>query len=189
MRRSILAVSALVFAPCLAAPLRAQVRPLEPGTRIRVTLGGVATTSFIAVVDTVRADTIRLRTSDESRNTIPLDQVWRLEVSQGRKRPLWAKTAPLWMPIAAAGAGAILGYSTESDDAFFGRGFAAMVAGGLGGVAGLVAGVGTAIGVKTEHWKTVPSAARSSVATVAPRVYVAPGARGRGVQLGLRAAF
>ena len=187
MRRSMLALSALVFAPCLVASLPAQVRSLESGTRIRVTLGGVGTRPFIAVVDTVRDDTITVRTSDEANNTIPLDQVWRLEVSQGRKRPMWAKTAPLWMPIAAAGAGAILGYSTESKDAFFGRGFAAMVAGGMGGVAGLVAGVGTAIGVKTEHWKTVPSASRPQVATVAPRLYVAPGAHG--LKLGVRSRF
>jgi len=187
MRRSMLAASALILAPCLGTSAAAQVSALEPGTRIRVTLGGVATAPFVAVVDTVRADTIRLRTSDESRSAIALDQVWRLEVSQGKKRPMWAKTAPAWMPLAGIGAGALVGYAAESDDAFWGRGFAAAVVGALGGVSGLVAGVGTAIGVKTEQWKTVPSAVRPAHVAAAPRPYVAPGAHG--LKLGVAARF
>lgn len=50
-----------------------------------------------------------LQTSAEVVTPIPFSQVTHLEVSQGRVRPMWSKTAPLWLTLSAGGVGAIVG--------------------------------------------------------------------------------
>ena len=187
MRRSILVVSELVLALCVVQTLAAQIRTPARGTRVRLSTVDAGSKPLIGVVDSVSGGTIVLRVGPEVSTTVTMSEVSHVEVSRGRRRPAWSLTAPIWLPLAAGGLGAAVGYATESDDAFFGRGFAAAVAGTLGGALGLLVGTSLAIGVKTEVWESVPAAASTSRASVAPSLYVAPGSRG--VTLGMRAAF
>ena len=98
---------------------------------------------------------------------------------------MWSLTAPIWLTAVSGGVGAIVGYSTSSDDGFFGRDGGAALAGAGFGLLGFLVGTGLAIGVKEEIWESVPTPI--SRASVAPSLYVAPGSRG--VTLGMRAAF
>ena len=188
MRRSILIVLPPALMLCVLEPAAAQgTLRLQPGTRVRVTLGVVGSKPFVGILDTVRSDTIKLRMSTPGRMAIPLEQVSRLEISRGQQRPTWAKMAPLWMPLAGAGAGAVIGYATSSDDGFFDRGFGAAALGTVGAVVGLVAGVATAISVKRETWDTIPTTPSGSGSTHGPSFYLAP--TPHGVAFGLRAAL
>jgi hypothetical protein len=36
-----------------------------------------------------------------------------IATSQGRKRPAWSKTAPLWLPLSAASVGAVVGDAVD----------------------------------------------------------------------------
>ena len=187
MRRSILVVSELVLVLCVVQSLAAQVPTLAPGTRIRLSTVDVRSKPLIGVVDSVRSGTIALRLSPQISTTVPISQVSQIEVSSGRRRPVWSLTAPFWLTAVAGGAGAILGYSSASDDDFFGRDFAAAVGAAGFGTVGFLVGSGLAIGVKEERWELVPSATYIARSTVAPSVYVAPASRG--ITLGMRAAF
>jgi hypothetical protein len=48
---------------------------------------------FVGIVESVRPDTILVRTSVENLSAFPLDQVTRLELSRGTSRPTWSLAA------------------------------------------------------------------------------------------------
>jgi hypothetical protein len=186
MRRAILA-SLLILAVCLVESLGAQTPTMRRGTRVRLTVPQVSRKSFDGVVESVDDTTLILRSGRAAWTTIPLSAVTRLEVSRARKRPMWSKTAPLWLTLSAGSAGALLSYATASDDEFFGRGFAAAAGGAVFGTLGLLVGTGMAIGVVEDVWEPVIDRAGASRASAGPSLYVAPGSRG--LTLGVRTAF
>jgi hypothetical protein len=187
MSRSTLVVAALVLVLGGFQTLTAQVPNPPSGTRVRVTAPDVSPKPLVGVVNSVSRDTIRLRTRGDVMISIPWSQVTHLESSRGRKRPMWSKTAPLWLTASVGGAGALVGYAASSDDDFFGRGFGAAIAGGLGGALGLLVGTGLAIGVRQDRWIPVVDASRDSRVIGTPSLYVSPGSRGP--ILGIRATF
>jgi len=189
MRRSTLLVSQLILTVCVVQSLVAQGPALQRQARVRVTTPSISKTPLVGVVDSVDAGGLVLRTGRVASTTIPFSRVTRVEVSRGRKRPMWSKTAPLWLTGAAGGVGAIIGYATSSDEDFFGRDFGTVLLGGLGSVLGLVVGTGMAIGVKTDTWETVPAGVADSRPLTTPSLYLAPGRAARSLTVGLHAAF
>ena len=188
MRRAILLLSALILVLCVVQSSPAQLPTVPRGTRVRVTFENTSSKPMVAVMDSVGDGMVRFRTGREAASTIAVSHIARLEVSSGRKRPMWSMTAPVWLTLAAGGTGAILGSATSSDDEMFGgRALGAALGGALGGVLGLVAGSALAFTVKNDTWETVHDATRASHAFVAPSLYVAPGSSG--MKLGMRAAF
>ena len=187
MRRPMIALQALVLCACLARPAVAQESALRPGMRVRVTAPAVSPKPFVGVVDSVFEQGIVLRTGHEVRSSFRLSGVSQVEVSGGRKRPVWSMTAPLWLTAAAGGLGASLAYATSDDSDFLGREFAAAAGGTLGGVAGLLVGTAMAIGIKRDIWEPVDLNAPAARARLSPSLYVAPGMRG--TRMGVRAAF
>ena len=188
MRRPILLVSASILVLCVVQSLPAQLPAVSRGARVRVTFENASSKPMIGAVDSVGDGMVRLRTSREATNIVPLSTITRLEVASGRKRPMWSMTAPVWLTLAAGGAGAILGSATSSDDDMFGdRALGAALGGVLGGALGLVVGSSLAITVKNDTWETVHDATRASRVFVAPSLYVSPGSNG--TKLGMRAAF
>ena len=189
MRRSTLLVSQLILTVCVVQSLAAQGPTLQRQARVRVTTPSMSKKPLVGIVDSVDAGGLVLRTGRVASTTIPFSRVTRLEVSRGRKRPMWSKTAPLWLTGAAGGVGAIVGYATSSDEDFFGRDFGTVLLGGLGSVLGLVVGTGMAIGVKADTWETVPGGVADSRSLTTPSLYLAPGRGARSLTVGLRAAF
>ena len=187
MRRTILLVSSLILVLCVVESLPAQFPTVPRGARVRVTFENASSKPVVATMDSVGDGMVRFRTSREATNTVSLSTITRLEVVSGRKRPMWSMTAPLWMPLAAGGAGAALGYATSSDDDFFGREFGALAGGVLAGGLGLLVGTSLALVVKEDRWETVHDASRAPRVFVAPSLYVAPASSG--MKLGMRAAF
>jgi hypothetical protein len=187
MRRSMLAVSVLSFAMCLTESAAAQILDLPRGTRVRVTTSTTSQKPLVGAVDTVRGDTLFWKRNPDGLRPVPLALVSRLEISRSRKRPMWSKTAPLWLTGAGAGVGAFVGYATTPKDDFFGPDFGAAVVGSLGGILGLAVGTGLAIGVKSDEWESVLEPASRQRASIVPSVYLAPASRG--MTVGLRAAF
>lgn len=187
MSRSSLIVAALVLVLGGFQTLTAQVPNPPPGTRVRVSAPVISPKPLVGVVSSVSGDTIRLRTRGDVMMSIPWSQVRHIESSSGRKRPMWSKTAPLWLTASAGGAGALVGYATTSDDDFLGRGFGAAAVGVLGGALGLLVGTGLAIGVRQDTWSPVVDASRDSRVIGTPSLYVSPGSRGP--ILGIRATF
>ena len=187
MRRPMIAFSALVICVCLAQPAEAQESALLPGMRVRVTAPAVSPKPFVGVVDSVIEQGIVLRTHRNASSSFRLSGFSQVEVSRGRKRPVWSMTAPLWLTAAAGGLGASLAYATSDDSDFFGRDFAAVAGGALGGLAGLVVGSAMAIGIKQDIWEPVDLNAPAARARLSPSLYVAPGIRA--ARMGVRAAF
>jgi len=186
MHRRMLLLSRVGLALCFGQALAAQTLPLSPGARVRVVTTDVAR-PLIGVVDSVGDGTIRVRTSRAVAATIPISQLARVDVSRARKRPTWSMTAPLWLTALSGGVGAALGYATTPQDDFFGPEFGAAVFGTLGGALGLIVGTGLAIGVKKDTWERVLDSGGGQRSSGAPALYIAP--RGRGLGVGLRAAF
>ena len=189
VRRSTLVVSQLVLTLCVVQTLPAQISTLPRGARIRVSAPGVSPTPLIGVVDSMSDGAIMMQVRRDGyvvKPVIRLSEVTHVDVSRGRKRPTWSKTAPLWLTALAAGTGAIVAHNNPDDDDYFSRGEeAALSAIGMGTL-GLLVGTGLAIGVKKERWESVLETGASR-ASVPPSFYVAPASRR--VTLGLRAAF
>src|SRR6187402_1107153 len=142
MRRSTLLASGLVYALCVVQSVAGQTTAVQPGTRIRVTLGGANAKPITGVLDTMNADTITVRTHPAASSAFALNEVGRLEVSRGTHRPTWSKWAPLWMPAAGIVTGAAIGYALDHEEGSFGGPyFSAGASGALGGILGLIVGV------------------------------------------------
>jgi hypothetical protein len=187
MRRTILLLSELVFAASAAHPMAAQDPLLHNGARIRASIPSRSRKPVVGVFDSVSREVVLLRMDRAYATRIPLAQVARLEVSRRRVRPMWSKTAPLWLTAMAGGAGAVIGYATTPDDDILGRDFGLVVGGGLFGALGLLVGTGMAVSVKKDTWEPVSMPAGSSRAALTPSIYVSPGSKG--VRLGMRARF
>ena len=187
MRRPIMLVSELALAFCVARTTVAQVPTLSPGTRIRVSTADLGSKRLIGVVDSVSGGIITMQLRPTVTATVPVAQVTRLEVLRGEKRPMWSKTAPLWLTASAAALGAILDSETYDGDPVFNREESATIAAIGSGTLGLLIGTGIAIGVKEKHWESVLDVRSNPRTSVAPSLYVAPASRG--IALGMRAAF
>jgi len=187
MRRLMLLLSRVSLCLCVGQSLAAQTLDVRRGARVRVTATARPSKPIIGVVDSVSGGTITLQTGGYLPTRLAISQIDRVEVSRTQKRPMWSKTAPLWLTFSAAGAGALLGYATEPEGGLFDRDFAAAAAAGAAGALGLLVGTGLAIGVTEDTWESVLDARGSQRSSGAPAVYVAP--RGRGLGVGLRAAF
>jgi hypothetical protein len=177
MRRSFAAFLVGVF----MVPQVISAQTVTPGTRVRVTHPGEGTRTGTVVALT--ADTLEVRLAGHSEAShLPLAQVTRLDVSQGKQRRL-ARFAGVGF-LAGGAVGALTGALAESDCE--GELFCAGPAGGaliggvflgsVGGIIGLIAGV-----VPSERWQRVPLQARR-ISLVTPS-----GSHGRGV--GVRLAF
>ena len=186
MRCSPLVVSTLILTFGATRMATAQAPELRHGTHVRVTLPGVLPKPLVGVVDTVQSDTLVLVKTTEGRRLLPLSGLSRIEVAR-RKRPLWSKTAPLWMTAIGAGAGAVLGYNSNSKDEFFTPADDAKAGAAALGTLGFLVGSIVALSVKTDEWHLVLDRPQSARSPIAPSLYVTPGA-GR-MTVGLRAAF
>jgi hypothetical protein len=186
MRRTMPLLLGVTLTLCAVRSLVAQTLPVSQGARVRV-----ATTAagrpIIGIADSVGEGAIRVRTGPAAAVTVRIDQLARVDVSRARKRPTWSKTAPLWLTAVSAGVGAVLGYATTPEDDFLGPEFGAAAVGTLGGALGLLVGTGLAIGVKEDTWEPVLNTGGSRSVSGVPSLFVAP--RGRGIGVGLRAAF
>ena len=172
MRRPILTLSQFVLALGLSRGVAAQLF-LTRGDRIIVTVPTVAANPVVGIAESMRADTILVRTSVGALSAFLLNEVTRIELSSGVRRPMWSRTAPLWMPLTGAGLGAIGGAAKPASRTSGGDSaeFAAIV----GGIFGFVAGVVAAIAVpRREHWDTVPTVRTASRTLPAPSLSVAP---------------
>jgi hypothetical protein len=188
MRRSVLVASELLLLLCLAESLAAQAGDLQPGTRIRITLRGVATKPLVGIVDTVRADTIVLRTASERAPAFALADVARVEQFAGKKRPMWAKLAPLWGAAVGFGLGALAGHDLANDEGTTSEpGELERAWGTLFAVPGLIGGIRLAVRTKTDVWQPVPHEARRANALGVPSVSITP--TSRGLSVGLRTVF
>jgi hypothetical protein len=186
MRTPVATLSHFVLALSLCHAVGAQgPPPLNRGDRIRLTVPTVGADAFVVAVESATMDTIRVRTSRGVLSAFPLDRVTQLEVSRGVRRPVWSKTAPLWLTLVGLTGGFVGGYSkpasrTSRKDS---GEFIAAFAGGLG----LITGAFIAVAVPgTERWKTVPTP-RGSRTPLMPSLYADPAARG--MKVGLRATF
>ena len=185
MRRSVGALSQLVVALGVAHSVAAQGAPLTRGDRVRLTVPAFGDSRFVGTVERARADTIHVRTRVGVLTAVPLDQVTRLEFSRGVRRPTWSRTAPLWMPLAGAGAAAWGGWAmpasrTSRQDS---AEFMAIV----GGFVGLLVGTGIAIAVGPQDvWATLPNASGSGT-SFAPSLFITPATTR--LTFGLRAPF
>ena len=186
MRRTIPLFLVLGLTLSVGQPLVAQTLSVSQGARVRVvTTDGKR--PIIGVVDSVGDGMISVRTSRADATKVPVSHLTRVDVSRAQKRPMWSMTAPLWLTGVSGVVGAVLGYTTTPKDDFLGPEFGAAAVGALGAGLGLIVGTGLAIGVKRDTWEPVVNAGRTQSLSAAPSVYVAP--RGRGVGVGLRAAF
>jgi len=185
MRRPVTTLSQLVLALSLCHAMGAQGPPLMLGDRIRLTVPTAVDSPVVGIVESLRPDTILVRTGVDVLSAFPLDQVTRLELSRGTRRPMWAQTAPVWMTMVGGAVGAIIGYKKPSGNTS--PKSEAELASTFGGVVGLVVGATIAIAVgPREWWETVPTRSGSRT-SLAPSFYAAPAARG--LTVGLRATF
>jgi hypothetical protein len=184
MRRTMLLLSGVALAVCVGRTLVAQTLPVPRGARVRV----VTTASKTPVIGNADAVTDTMISVAVHRDTtwIPIRTITRVEVSTARKRPMWSKTAPLWLTAAAGATGAVLGYATTPSDDLLGPELGAAAGGALGGILGLIVGTSLAFGVVHDTWKPVEGGV-SPHPTAAPALYVAP--RRSGLAFGLHATF
>jgi hypothetical protein len=178
--------AAVVPAAAAQSPAPSAASAVAPGARVRVTRPGRA--AAVGSVVAVRPDTLVVHwtargDSVGDTTAVSTAEVVRLEVSRGMHRRPW-RGAGLGL-LAGGGIGALVGavtYTKPNCDAQqficldFGRGFAAAVVGGAGGILGAV--VGGVIGAqRVDRWQRVPlGAGRARVGVTLPRA----GARGAG---------
>jgi hypothetical protein len=184
MRRTLLLLSGVTIAVSVCRTLVAQTLSVTPGARVRVTTAS-SKKPYVGVAESV-SDTMISITNHRDTTRIPIRAITGVDVSTARKRPMWSKTAPLWLTAAAGATGAVLGYATTSDDDYFGKEFGAAAAGALGGLVGLIAGIVIAVEVVHETWEPVAGGV-SPRSSVPPSLYVAP--RRSGLSIGLHATF
>ena len=82
-----------VLALGLCDAIGAQGRPLMLGDVFVSPCQPRAPTRLVGIVESVRPDTILVRTSVENLSAFPLDEVTRLELSRGTSRPTWSLAA------------------------------------------------------------------------------------------------
>lgn len=184
MRRTMLLLSGVSLAVSVGRTLAAQALPVPQGARVRVTTTS-SKTPLIGVASSVSDTTISI-TAHRETTRVPIGAITGVDVSIARKRPMWSKTAPLWLTAAAGATGAVLGYATTPSDDFMGPGVGAAAGGFLGGLLGLVVGTVIAVEVVHETWQPVVGAV-STRSSAAPGPYVAP--RASSLAFGLHAAF
>lgn len=186
MRCTILLLSGVILAVSADRTVVAQTFPVPRGTRVRVT----TTTSekpVIGVVEAVSDTSVRI-THQRDTTRILVRTIRGVEVSTARTRPMWSKTAPLWLTAAGAATGAVLGHETapSTGGPFSSPEDSALMGAVAGGILGLVVGTVIAVAVVHETWEPVVAGV-SERSSTAPGLYVAP--RRSGISVGLRAAF
>ena len=136
------------------------VPPLEPGSRVRVSVRRIGSDLLVRKVGSllaVRRDSLFLKEAGTNDSTVvALTQVSRIEVSRGRRgHTLQGMGIGL---LAGAGFGALIGYASGDDEAgflSFSAGDKAVLGGMGGGILGTLIG---AIGgsARTDSWVDVP---------------------------------
>ena len=184
MRRTMLLLSGVTLAVTVGQTLVAQTFAVPRGARIRV----VTTDAKTPVIGVAGSATETMISVASHRDTtwIPIRTITRVDVSTAHKRPMWSKTAPLWLTAAAGATGAALGYATTPSDDFLGPEFGAAAGALLGGILGLVVGTSLAFGVVHDTWVPVEGGV-SPRSSTAPALYIAP--RGSRLSFGLHASF
>lgn len=158
----------LAIALVLSAPislLAQRALPVAPGDRVRVTAPTVAKERLIGTVVKLGADTCWLEVEGRaSPLTLPLAQVYKLEVSRGRKSKAGTGSIVGFIGGAVTGAAIAAASIDEKEESFFSPDYGDLsdelgsiaLGAALGGVAG--AGVGALIGltIKVDRWERVP---------------------------------
>jgi hypothetical protein len=90
MRRPVMTLSQLVLTLGLSHAMGAQGPPLMLGDRIRLTVPTAGSNPVVGIVERMHPDTILVRTSVDVLSAVPLDQLTRLELSRGTRRPTWS---------------------------------------------------------------------------------------------------
>ncbi len=123
------------------------------GQRVRMTL--TSDSVQMGVVDSLNRDRIWLRPAGESATSVPLTQVQRMELSQGRKADLGKGLALGALTGAAVGGALWLAFiSGDFDDG--NKGMWAAVFLGSGVVGGALAGAGLSLILARDRWEVVP---------------------------------
>jgi hypothetical protein len=147
-----------------APPRKATALPVVPGARVRIS----ATTMVVPLVANfleMRGDTAVFIEASAGRGiwTFPLDQITKLEQSEGDKRynsrPM-VKSALIGAPIGAVAFWAVTGLYNPSDSTRrFNRGSTA----GIGLVAGAIVGALVGSRFTAEHWMALPLPHRMTI--------------------------
>ena len=186
MRRTMLLLSGVAVAVSVGRTLVAQTLSVPRGARVRV----VTTDSKTPVIGAAGSmtETMMPVAIHRSRDTtwIPIRKITQVDISTSRTRPMWSKTAPLWLTATGAAAGAAIGHATTPSDDLLGKGFGAFAGGFLGGLVGAVAGTVIAFEVVHETWEPLVGGVSQRSSTT-PALYVAP--RRSALAVGLRATF
>src|SRR3982750_3386655 len=97
MRRP-LALVLLALLPLLAAaaPLRAQLLDVVPGTRVRLTAPGVLATRFEGTVLRRTSDSLTVASGGGEQLTVPVAGITALELNRGRSHGRGAVRGALW---------------------------------------------------------------------------------------------
>jgi hypothetical protein len=139
----------LAFTPLASATAQQEPPPLERGQRVRVTVPTASAVALVGRLDSVDADSLRLRRAVEPSVAISLRDVVRLEVSRGRRRALGAGVGFAAGAVIGGTVGAVAYSGTDTPTETVALGSAA-----FGGVVGAV--LGLLIGGMTDRWEEVP---------------------------------
>jgi hypothetical protein len=142
--------------PLLGTVLATQVaagQRIMSGQRVRMTL--TSDSIRTGVVDSLNQDRIWLRPARQSATPIPLSQVQRMELSQGRKPALGKGLA--FGALSGAAVGGALWLAFISGDPYDeNKGLWAAVFLGSGVVGGALAGAGLSLILARDRWEVVP---------------------------------
>ncbi len=147
-RLTIVPLAVLAFTPLTRATPQEQPPPVEPGQRVRVTAPSASRVALVGRLDSVDADSLRLRRAVEPSMAISIRDVVRLEVSRGRRRALGAGVGFAAGAVLGATVGAVAYSGTDTPKETVALGSAA-----FGGVVGALFGL--LIGGMTDRWEEV----------------------------------
>jgi hypothetical protein len=142
-------IAALLIAPVTGT--FAQELPLQPGQRVRLTAASLGMERQPAVFQSLRGDTLVAVT--DSTVSCPLASVTRLEAYQGRRGHTWLG-AGIGFAFGAVVGGVTGGNACKTlgcDD----MSWAAVVGGGIGGLAGALLGGGIGALSRTDRWEEI----------------------------------
>jgi len=178
MRPSRIGVVALLAAVIIAPTLHAQFAGLQVGARVRVELkAGTAKPTVYAVYHVTDDTLVLMIPGHVGLYSLSAAQMNRLELSHPI-RPMWSKTAPLWVTAMGAGILGTVSYETDDPGDFFSAQDSFYLGAILGGAIGLIVGTSIAFAHHADRWEPVPLAASESRSSSRPALYVSPNTRG-----------
>jgi hypothetical protein len=146
---TIVPLAVLAVTPLARATAQEQPPPVEPGQRVSVTAPGASPVALVGRLDSVDADSLRLRRALETSMAISIRDVVRLEVSRGRRRALGAGVGFAAGAVLGATVGAVAYSGTDTPKETVAVGSAA-----FGGVVSALFGL--LIGGMIDRWEEVP---------------------------------